>query len=275
MTAIPGAPGHCTRRPGSRWTKCRCTRCRRRNSLERKRLATEIELGRRAPSRSDEAIERLAELLDLGWTPTLIARAAGLEPSTVQTAARKLRAGAPLTLYTKTAAAILDVTAPPEHGKVDASGSRRRLQALASMGWSLLDLLPRCTLSHSGLSCVRAGKVNRVGAPHAREIAALYDVLWDQVGPSPRAMLEASRRGWAAPLAWDDATIDDPAARPAGKGWRPGHLDIKDWAALVAAGEHPARAAARFGVGLSAVARAAYRAHRPDIAVLAERAEAA
>jgi hypothetical protein len=62
----------------------------------------------------------------------------------------------------------------------------------------------------------------------ADAITRVYDELSmtvpqdDEAGRSPRAgrihdrqRRLAARRGWAPPLAWDDDTIDDPAATPA------------------------------------------------------------
>lgn len=59
----------------------------------------------------------------------------------------------------------------------------------------------------------------------AERVAKLYDQLWD-VRPSQadhrdkisvsRATAYACKRAWLPPLAWDDDTIDNPAAQPAG-----------------------------------------------------------
>lgn len=54
-------------------------------------------------------------------------------------------------------------------------------------------------------------------------VRALYDELWDAIPPAAawrerqatsRARGLAARYGWAPPMAWDDETIDDPAAVP-------------------------------------------------------------
>ena len=61
------------------------------------------------------------------------------------------------------------------------------------------------------------GVSTTVAPATARAVEDLYDRAWQ----GPRRPSTASRRravtaGWAPPLAWDDDTIDDPAASPAG-----------------------------------------------------------
>src|SRR5260370_105288 len=62
-----------------------------------------------------------------------------------------------------------------------------------------------------------------VAAAAARRVRKLYDKLWDQPpGEATRgqrisaakARGHAARHNWPPPLAWDDDTIDDPAAQP-------------------------------------------------------------
>lgn len=99
------------------------------------------------------------------------------------------------------------------HLLVDGTGTRRRLQALAVMGWPTSVLWERLGSSRSYTSALRYA--DRVHQRTAGKVAALYDELSMVRGPSERASQDAQRKGWPAPLAWDDDTIDDPAARPA------------------------------------------------------------
>jgi hypothetical protein len=99
--------------------------------------------------------------------------------------------------------------------RVDATGTRRRLQALATAGWSaqvIADLLGVGPKTH--ICRIRAGARARVLRSTAQRVQALYDELWDRPGPSLYARNYAAKRAWALPLAWDDDTIDDPAAAP-------------------------------------------------------------
>lgn len=72
----------------------------------------------------------------------------------------------------------------------------------------------------------------------------------------------SARAGWAPPMAWDDETIDDPAASPANGMDRKRGVDLDEWLHLVRSGEHPDRAARRCGVSLNTVEVAAHRAGR-------------
>lgn len=104
---------------------------------------------------------------------------------------------------------------------VDATGTRRRLQALIAVGWSGSKLADRLGLTVSNfwaaLDCAQ------VTARRARAVRALYDEMWDQAPPegdhrsriaASRARNMAARRGWPPPLAWDDERIGDPTAVP-------------------------------------------------------------
>jgi hypothetical protein len=85
----------------------------------------------------------------------------------------------------------------PEHATdrpVDATGTRRRVQALA-----------------------RRLAGGQVPPDFADRVRRLYDQLWNvtPVGlAADRARAAARRFGWVSPLAWDDHEIDVPAATP-------------------------------------------------------------
>lgn len=104
---------------------------------------------------------------------------------------------------------------------IDATGTTRRLRALAVLGWRLEDLAPLL-----GVVEARIGHLTRSGNPtvHRRTaaaVAAVYERLSMTQGPSARTRALAANRDWSPPLAWDDHTIDDPAARPdSGRGRR-------------------------------------------------------
>lgn len=104
---------------------------------------------------------------------------------------------------------------------VPAVGSRRRLQALMTLGWTSPQLADH--LGWDPKEVWRKLSVReRVTATSAEQIAELYERLWDSRPPTPRSwqavramtktLNNARRRGWAPPMAWDD--IDDPNERP-------------------------------------------------------------
>lgn len=105
-----------------------------------------------------------------------------------------------------------------ERVMVSSLGTRRRLQALAVMGWAWPELSRRLgSMSPSSLSMImRAPRVKRESA---EKIRALYDEVSMVPGESAVAVTRAVRKGWAPPLAWDD--IDDPAETPSGMRLRP------------------------------------------------------
>lgn len=51
----------------------------------------------------------------------------------------------------------------------------------------------------------------------AARVREIYDQLWDTPGPSEQTRRRAVKWGWRPPMAWDDAEMDVPEARPAPK----------------------------------------------------------
>lgn len=109
--------------------------------------------------------------------------------------------------------------------KVDATGSRRRLQALMAVGWSVQAVADASTVSKWTLyRCMREPQVFAGTAVAVREV---YERMWDQAPPEStrfertvagRSRARAAAEGWPPPMAWD--RIDDPAAEPSGAGYR-------------------------------------------------------
>lgn len=115
---------------------------------------------------------------------------------------------------------ILAVT--PINGAVllDSIGSRRRVQALAAVGWTGEEIgrLVAARRGDAWANITRVLKGQRITASLAHEIAAVYEDLQQQVPPSTtaskRAKARAQRERWAPPAAWDGIDIDDPDAKP-------------------------------------------------------------
>jgi hypothetical protein len=101
-----------------------------------------------------------------------------------------------------------------------AVGSIRRLQALAVAGWPWARLA-----RESGLTPARLHRLltaDDVPVSEARAVSAVYDRL-GTASPglcgvpgvyARAARARAAEEGWAPVGAWDDDTIDDPAALP-------------------------------------------------------------
>ena len=105
---------------------------------------------------------------------------------------------------------------------IDGTGTRRRLQALIAIGWSQTRLAERMGYALRNFNYMLHGKRSVTVATH-RKVLALYDDLWDtpptarnrwELGGINRTITYARTRGWVPPMAWDDDTIDDPAAVP-------------------------------------------------------------
>lgn len=105
---------------------------------------------------------------------------------------------------------------------IDATGTRRRVQALMTLGWTVVQIAAEAGLNAGALG--RVLRRNRVHAGTARAVRDAYRAMWDRLPPCEtryervsvtRTRGRAARLGWAPPLAWDD-DIDDPAASPQG-----------------------------------------------------------
>lgn len=98
-------------------------------------------------------------------------------------------------------------------GMVSNVGTKRRLQALATMGWTRVEIARMLGLRSPTTQFGRSGEVR---AFVAQQVMALYDELSTKPGPSNRIREYARGKGWLGPHWWDDDTIDDPLWTPEG-----------------------------------------------------------
>jgi hypothetical protein len=97
----------------------------------------------------------------------------------------------------------------------DPTGTTRRLQALMAIGYTQAALCRAMQLNASHLNRLINGHLGyKVNAGTAAKVKDVYRQLSMTPGPHDRARRFAKARGWAPPLAWDEDTIDDPAAKP-------------------------------------------------------------
>jgi hypothetical protein len=203
---------------------CRCTPCTARAtqySATRSRLKA---YGRWTPhTDATPVLAHLRALQDVPMPRREIALRAGLNPQRI----KKIITGGARSIRTADATAILNIpiptTAPPSNLAINATATRRRLQALIATGYTM----PAITRA-IGIRDVRYlwgivhGRQTVVTTATATNVSRAYDELWDQPpasrGVSParaaRAIALAAKHRWAPPMAWDDDTIDDPAALP-------------------------------------------------------------
>jgi hypothetical protein len=166
----------------------------------------------------------------------------------------------------------LELMAPGR--RIPSTGTARRLQALATLGYSTSALGSMLGVARANMDTLMDPS-REVTVKKALMVRALYDRLWcTPNNPEEwRAKIAASRarnaaaaRGWAPPMAWDDETIDDPAATPQGvakptatrEQWRDGLApEVRH---LLGSGMAVDVACAKLGMTRSALERALHRA---------------
>lgn len=168
--------------------------------------------------------QHLQALVDTGMIPERIAISAGVGGATVR---RLLNSETARFVTGATARKLLAVTPDSStlaaQGRVNGRGTRRRLQALAAIGWNHHEIARR--LGYPRWKVNKALEGAYVDIRVHDDIAALYDELWDQQPPTHTraqrvgrsyALTVARRHGWLPPLAWEDIDTD-PAPPTAGQ----------------------------------------------------------
>lgn len=128
-------------------------------------------------------------------------------------------------IRTETATAILSYTPTlddyPAGARIDATGSVRRIRALAHLGWTTPTLATHLSFG-TARTIEQAGRSQKLTAQLGRSVRDVYtklsSVTAEDMGVTPwiarRRRNYATAQCWAPPTAWDDDTIDDPAALP-------------------------------------------------------------
>lgn len=207
---------------------CRCTHCTRANTATKREYRTAVAYGRREGLLKAEPVrQHLADLRAAGFSLQTIADASGLALSSVAALVYGVPArDLPPTTHVRadTADRLLAVDAAtaalPGGARIPATGSRRRLQALASLGWGTSALSTRTALTQRSLNRLLNSDVDTVTLDTARAVATLYARL--RLAPPPgRTQLQrnaarqsaarAQAAGWRPPHAWHDIDIDHEA----------------------------------------------------------------
>jgi len=105
---------------------------------------------------------------------------------------------------------------PPPGRKVDATGATRRLRALVVDGHTLTDLANGREGVRKTYQAIANGQRATCSYRVHEMIANLYRDRAGTPGGSELASLRGKRAGWHGSDAWDETTIDDPAAAPFG-----------------------------------------------------------
>lgn len=163
------------------------------------------------PIPADAVRRHVLHLMASGRTAAGIAREADVSPTTVW----GIHGGNPRPILQSTAAKLLAIRpAVDDRAVVDATGAIRRLRALVAIGHSQETLAAELDCAYTRVSDLTHGRFPQITAALDRDIRSAYERLWMTVGPSLHGRTRAKRYGWHGPLAWDDETIDDPAALP-------------------------------------------------------------
>ena len=191
---------------------CRHPGCVRENYRYGKQLAAEHVSGSRRLHDTTQVRTHIERLLANNWWQAEIVRAAGVPRSNVNVIVH----GQPFTNQ-RIALAILAISVThvirTDRGdRIDATGSIRRLRALAWLGHPCTDIGAATGMTDDRISYIARGKVDLVFPHEARKISAAYRTLATAPGRMKQIATAARNKGWDGPLAWDD--IDDPNCRP-------------------------------------------------------------
>lgn len=157
------------------------------------------------------ASEHVRMLIDSGRTITGIAEETGLDWDTVQRVLNRTRDS----ILRSTSEKLLTVKPlPDDEALTDSTGTVRRVRALIAVGHSQQTLSDEVGCAFTYVTSLAYGRRPTVTMALARSVKQAYDKLSMTMGSSVRGRLKARRLGWHGPLAWDDDTIDNPAAIP-------------------------------------------------------------
>jgi AraC-like DNA-binding protein len=215
--------------------RCRCPDCTAANTAA-SRTATRERIYRRWHPYvdADPVRERITALRAAGIGVERIAKLAGLSVSHIRQLAQHDRGDSPTTQRVRpsTAKRVLGIHIDDPRraagSRVDATGTRRRLQALIATGWTA-ELLA-AELGRRPNTLHRSMTSASVTARTAHEVASLYERLCnatppratsEQAAAANAARAHAAAQGWLPPLAWDDIDTDTtPSAPTAGPSQR-------------------------------------------------------
>lgn len=211
--------------------RCRCTECREAATAYERNRRRQTAYGRFDTGRVDAAPVRdhIRYLMENGVSYKQVSKLSGVSLSAVGAIlyGRGERGHDPYPrVHRGTAEKILAVKPSlgvmAEGRCIDATGTRRRLQALVAIGWSQSRLGAAIGITPGNFH--RTMRSHQVTVATAKAVRELYEREWNnpQTGDdwhsktaATRARKHAKAQGWVPPLAWDDDTIDDPATVPA------------------------------------------------------------
>ena len=209
--------------------RCRCEECRgAANRYERHRVRQQA-YGRGALTDAEPVRAHIRALMGLGMGWKRVAETAGVSPSTVYPLLYGKYLDQPdhpehrpprRQILKVNAEKLLAVTYEPSRGThVSATGARRRLQALACVGYSQSHLARLLDMEVVTVHLIISGHRTQIHHATHAAIAGVFEERWD-VPPVNRGQVIARTinlaraNGWVPAAAWDD--IDSPREKPKG-----------------------------------------------------------
>lgn len=257
-TAVREAPHHNTLTCYTKYG-CRLPECVERKNAWMRTRDRALRAGTWQPMIDAAPVrEHLEKLLEDGFTQESIALSAGVPHQSISdfTQHRGRGRGLRHRTYPDFAERILAVTpATINAGRIDSTGTRRRILALVAHGWPLVHIARQL-----GMDSKRADQIiltKRVYVATRNRVAEGYDRL-KQLRPekcgvpadkAAQARERAKNKRWPTPRYWNQHAddIDDPHFEPL-YGITRGELLAADGRELLALGVHIDQAATRLGV---------------------------
>ncbi|MDQ0792044.1 hypothetical protein [Streptomyces sp. B1I3] len=110
--------------------------------------------------------------------------------------------------------AIKPGNAPAGNRSVPAIGATRRIRALIALGHQLRIISTAAGMENSSASYLLNGHPQTIHYELHQRVDKAYRALSTTPANFARSLRRAEREGWGPPAAWDDGSIDDPAAGP-------------------------------------------------------------
>lgn len=243
-------------RPARGIKGCTCEPCRTAEAVYDKKRRYLNATGRTLMVDATPVANHIRSLFDNGAGWVQIATAASTSSATLHA----ILNGRITQCRRATAHKILNVKAEeviPASRLIDATGTIRRVRALFAMGHTKKAISAASGVEQSTLTEFINAHSTVVTVHTADRVKSALRTLGGTRGTSARSLNRARLNGWAPPAAWDDETIDDPAAVPDWGETVPAYVaHVENLRELEAQGYNREQIAARLGVTRDTLQRA-------------------
>lgn len=225
-------------RSGYSHHNCRCDICKAAHTRAKKEYTLRKLRGIPTSYPLEQVRDHYETLRASGLSLRQIARAAGISKTSLERLNRN-REAVSSWVSPRVAEALFSVNpneAEPLDGRrIDAGPTKRRIQALVAIGYTLVDIEGFLGAATGSLSRLLVSANVTYGM--SKTIAALYEDLENTPAPEGRtqkiALNMARKKGWHPPAAWDDIEND---TEPATTERDTNKIDLEDIRHLMAAG---------------------------------------